>query len=77
VADYYDPVNMRWVKGAEDSTAIPKIERAPPPRPVCANDKELREKALMYAVQAHAADPRMFITGNADAFLKFLKGEAA
>lgn len=37
-------------------------------------DKELREKALMYAVQAFASDPQLDIVAMAEAFLDHLRG---
>jgi len=78
VADYYDAENMRWVKGAKDSTAIPKIESAPTPGPVCTNDKALREKALMYAVNAYGSTAEDYsVLQLAKDFHAFLRGDAA
>lgn len=43
---------------------------------VFSSEKELREKALMYAVQAFASDPQLDIVAMAEAFLDHLRGDA-
>lgn len=40
------------------------------------NEQNLREKALMYAVQAFASDARIDIVALAESFADYLRGDA-
>ena len=73
-SDGIDPeIAKDWVQSFEGDLTR-RMAMPPPP----SQDKELREKALMYAVQAYEKSTRIHsVVSVAESFLDFLRGAEA